>query len=260
MERVLHTYHEPSPELTGYYDSDRLIETWERAWADAGWRTRILTLAEAREHPRWPGYDADIHRLPTINPRSYEDTNYHRWMAMAVVGGGFMSDTDVLLLGHWEPRADPGLTVYSIDYLEGDGACPCFVHGAAADYEAACDYFAGAAEWAGGWRHVSDQELLRAGRLLYDLRPEVLTYGDPRLAAEGRAVHLKNDAIRSERGTKSERVARLYSELTRPRPWWRALVRRADAASRTQRPATSRTTSQARPLIPRTLRARRELG
>jgi hypothetical protein len=213
MKKVLHTYHETLPQLAEYYDGARLLELWRRSWARFGWRTVVLSRGDAERHPKWPDYAAAVSKFPTTNLKGYEAANYHRWMAMAVVGGGFMSDADVLPLADWRPETHPGFTIYSVDHLEQDGICPCFVHGDAAQYDAICDHFAAAGAWAGSYRHVSDQELLRARRIPFNIRHDVLTYDDPRIAAVGKAAHFKNDAIRSESGTKSERVARLYARF-----------------------------------------------
>ena len=74
------------------------------------------------------------------------------------------------------------------------------------------DDFAASLSWAGDLRHVSDQELLRAGRVPLEVTPDVLTYRDPRMEL-AKAVHFKTDALANECGTKSERVARLYLAL-----------------------------------------------
>lgn len=211
MSRILYTYHDAVPELSGYYDADRLLALWARAWERCGWRTVRLDRATAARHPRWAEYAASVGRLPTRNARAYEDANYHRWMAMAMVGGGLMADPDVLPLVDWHPEPGGKLTVYSVDYLEGDGLCPCFVHGTAAQYEQACGYFVEAARRGVVAAHASDQDLLRVGGPPVDVRPDVLTYGDPRMA-EARAIHYKTSAIRDEPGTKSERIARLHRD------------------------------------------------
>jgi hypothetical protein len=215
MSRVLYTYHESVPDLAPYYDADELLRLWTQAWSRVGWQPVVLTRLDAEKHPSWPDYSAAVHQLPTLNARSYEDANYHRWLAMAVVGGGFMSDPDVLPLVEWQPETPESLTIYSVDHLEQDGICPCFVHGTTAQYEKMCTYFHDAVQWATSARHVSDQELLRARRMPFNVRHDVLTHGDPRISEVARAVHFKNDAIRSEDGTKSQRMARLYRPLAR---------------------------------------------
>lgn len=208
---VIHTYHEPVEEIAAWYDVDALLDRWRAAWAAAGWEPVVLDRDTAARHRWWTSYSTIVATFPTRNAPAYEAANFHRWLAMAVVGGGILTDADVLpSRPGWRPEppvAGP-VVVHSVDYLAGDRPCPCFVQGSAAGFDAMCRAFAeaGAAATVEGLDHVSDQDLLQTGRVSAEVRDDVLTFGDPRQATAA-AVHFKTDSLVHLQGAKSERIA-----------------------------------------------------
>jgi hypothetical protein len=90
---VVYTYYEALPGMTG---QGEIIRLWEQSWRKRGWTPRILTPRDAKAHPRFAEFDARINTYPTANNRQYENCCYHRWLALAQVGGGWMTDTDVI--------------------------------------------------------------------------------------------------------------------------------------------------------------------
>eukprot|EP00634_Sargassococcus_sp_CCMP2135_P004738 CAMPEP_0198665950 /NCGR_PEP_ID=MMETSP1467-20131203/62743_1 /TAXON_ID=1462469 /ORGANISM="unid. sp., Strain CCMP2135" /LENGTH=298 /DNA_ID=CAMNT_0044402571 /DNA_START=32 /DNA_END=928 /DNA_ORIENTATION=- len=73
-----------------------MLEIWARSWKASGWETRILTLSDAQSHPQYYWYLERFMELPTVNPKEYELACFLRHVAMAALGGGWMSDYDVL--------------------------------------------------------------------------------------------------------------------------------------------------------------------
>lgn len=72
---------------------EKLLHAWEDAWQSNGWKTRILTEADAREHPEFK----TLHeKLLSVGVSDYNQRCFWRWLAMAVEsnvdGGGWMSD------------------------------------------------------------------------------------------------------------------------------------------------------------------------
>ena len=71
------------------------VEMWKTLWANAGWKPVVLSEEHASAHPDYDDMKARFATFPTTNPTGYEVACYLRYLAMAVVGGGFMSDYDV---------------------------------------------------------------------------------------------------------------------------------------------------------------------
>lgn len=67
---------------------DKMIKVWEDSWRDAGWHTRILTIDDAKLHPEFSFIDSYVKNFTTDE---YNKACYYRWLAMAAVGGGWMS-------------------------------------------------------------------------------------------------------------------------------------------------------------------------
>ena len=79
-------------------DTDRkLLELWAEEWTIAGFDAKILTLDDARKHPSFPTYERVLREQTKLyKPLEYNYMCFFRWLAMAAIGGGYMSDNDVL--------------------------------------------------------------------------------------------------------------------------------------------------------------------
>src|SRR5574343_993366 len=89
------TYFNPVPEMD-VSTEHKLIVLWQHAWRMSGYEPVILTHLHADAHPQWAEVDELVRSFPTVNPVDYELACWHRWLALAQVGGGLMVDYDVI--------------------------------------------------------------------------------------------------------------------------------------------------------------------
>lgn len=105
----IYSYYAEVPDLNRF-DELKLITVWREAWTAAGWEPFVLSEWYARKHPLYAALDELVSKLPSTNPARYERACYMRWLALAAIGGGWMSDYDCFpapgLLG--TPTIDTG--------------------------------------------------------------------------------------------------------------------------------------------------------
>ena len=87
-----------------YYDDfknrkDPLIDLWRESWSKHGWTPVVLTPEDVKPHPNHAAFVEAVARLPTVNNRKYELACYVRHLAMSMVGGGLLTDYDVMCYG-----------------------------------------------------------------------------------------------------------------------------------------------------------------
>ena len=122
----IYTYYAPLKH--GNSAETRLIELWKVNWKRSGWEPVVLDETHARKHPDYEDLVVKLRNLPSINPEGYELACYLRYLAVAAMGGGFMSDFDLFNYGF--PRQDP----YPRITLFARPAVPCLVSGPAEGY------------------------------------------------------------------------------------------------------------------------------
>lgn len=80
-------------------DTDKsMIRAWEQSWKTAGYDPRVLTTADAAQHPEYAQYKLAMEAtLATSSVRKPQELIpcYLRYLAMNVVGGGMMVDLDM---------------------------------------------------------------------------------------------------------------------------------------------------------------------
>lgn len=111
----------------------KLLLTWKSAWRAAGWNPKILTLEDAQTHPDYEELDEKLD-LDVVPFGYYDKLCFMRWLAMASVGGGWMSDYDTFPLRGLEDTSIPNggkLTLY--DTVRAGGV-PSVVSGSAEEY------------------------------------------------------------------------------------------------------------------------------
>jgi len=134
----IYTYYAYIPEFTNR--ELEIIKHWKQSWKNNGWNPIVLSINTAKKHPKFNWYTSEISKKPFMNMYDYEIACFHRWIAMAQVGGGVMSDYDCL---------NNGLKPDNIqDYIKGGKMTiyeppfvPCLVSGSKKEYERILDLF-----------------------------------------------------------------------------------------------------------------------
>lgn len=132
---IMHTFFEPvEGGCCGMSEEghDRLLQGWKRAWEERGWETRILTQKDAEQHIH---FNVLTERLTELGISVYNQRCYWRWLAMSVVGGGWMTDYDTF------PITLDGESALDIERDLGGGfksyamAVPCLIHASQTEWE-----------------------------------------------------------------------------------------------------------------------------
>lgn len=137
------SYFSPVKELN-FEDEFRLMSLWNDRWRAIGFDPYVLQEWQARKHPYFEEFDAAVSKLPTTNPKTYELACYHRHLALAQVGGGWMLDHDVF------PRASKEEIEEIFKCLESPfkiqilqtPCCPAVLHASAEMALFACKFMA----------------------------------------------------------------------------------------------------------------------
>tara|TARA_Y100000592_G_C5414442_1_gene289851 strand:+ start:258 stop:1082 length:825 start_codon:yes stop_codon:yes gene_type:complete len=100
-KKIIHTYHnnikEWSPNSVLHKENMKQLLEWEKTWKNAGWETRILSSKDI-DYSKFK-IDKIMKNIPLGRSRDYDYHCYLRHFAMASVGGGWMSDHDLIPLG-----------------------------------------------------------------------------------------------------------------------------------------------------------------
>lgn len=95
---TIHTYYQS---WKGKKKDDEIaanitLEIWKTAWTKAGWTPRIISEDDASSHPEFEALKEQFSTFPSANSAKYELNCFLRYVAMANIGGGWMTDFDVL--------------------------------------------------------------------------------------------------------------------------------------------------------------------
>jgi len=117
----------------------KLIKAWQSHWHDAGWNPRVLTTKDAEQHAQYDDFVAKVDKIALIGEGGafgrFNRLNIIRWLAMAAVDGGFMSDYDVFPIRKSSSISSlqkGDFTVY--DASPGDGGIPSLMSGSAKEW------------------------------------------------------------------------------------------------------------------------------
>lgn len=171
----IHTFHD---NIGREASNVPLVYLWKERWERQGWEAVVLDRNDAQKHPDWARMATAFDRLPTVNGKPYEFACYIRWLAMEVVGGGWMCDYDVIPYDFKPRPPTERLTLWN------GGACPCLVSGSAAEYRRLAERFAGWTPTAKDMAfkpgpHCSDQNICDQIPGEYDVQSAVVQYLDP---------------------------------------------------------------------------------
>lgn len=139
------------------------LELWKSSWRQAGWTPQVVSKADAARHPL---YDKIVSKFDDPELGDYAH-HFLRWLAVAVKGGGYMSQYFVANVNHEAPSTSKTgkgcsvlpnkgrLTVYEYPFV------PSIVSGSSGEFEKAIDYFVStlvdlrgpAYEFYTGWAH-----------------------------------------------------------------------------------------------------------
>ncbi|KAJ8021936.1 hypothetical protein HOLleu_39280 [Holothuria leucospilota] len=149
---TIYTYFQKDPDTNpdSVNENNKILYLWEKAWSLAGWKPRILTEEDAKRHPNYEELRRKFWAFPTVNRKEYEIACFMRYLAMATVGGGWMSDYDVLpfrLSGCTEPLNEGGYTVY-------DSFVPSLVSGTSQEFTRVANVMADV-DWTAQPKHFS---------------------------------------------------------------------------------------------------------
>ncbi|KAJ8020576.1 hypothetical protein HOLleu_40205 [Holothuria leucospilota] len=97
---IIYTYYQKQSNIAekDIKEHSDTINVWKRTWSEAGWTPYVLSEDEAKTHPEYDKLHEKFFALPTVNRKEYEMACFLRHVAMAAVGGGWMSDYDVIPL------------------------------------------------------------------------------------------------------------------------------------------------------------------
>lgn len=155
------TYYDPIP---GNKDPKELIELWKELWSAQGWKPVVLGVKDAMDCLQYKPFRSKIAQLPTVNHPIYERACYLRHLAMVNVGGGLLTDYDVMPrkftpVEAREVSEDRGLTLLEPTRV------PCAVKASKAGFQRIVDYISNykisVEDMHMGKPHTSDMEILR---------------------------------------------------------------------------------------------------
>jgi hypothetical protein len=185
VKHPVYTYYVPIGTEKEEASQTAMIHHWRSSWATQGWEAVVLGIDDAEAHPFFEEYNAAVQRLPTTNSQEYEMACYHRWLAVAHRGGGFMSDYDVVNYSFSARPPHTRLAVYEQTY-DTKGVTPSVVGGDAAGFYDMCLCFAtcdvqGVLGEEKGRPHTSDMIALQKmyHRFAYQVVPLCKQYGVP---------------------------------------------------------------------------------
>eukprot|EP00549_Striatella_unipunctata_P001312 CAMPEP_0118686640 /NCGR_PEP_ID=MMETSP0800-20121206/7928_1 /TAXON_ID=210618 ORGANISM="Striatella unipunctata, Strain CCMP2910" /NCGR_SAMPLE_ID=MMETSP0800 /ASSEMBLY_ACC=CAM_ASM_000638 /LENGTH=547 /DNA_ID=CAMNT_0006583713 /DNA_START=54 /DNA_END=1698 /DNA_ORIENTATION=+ len=114
----------------------QLLDNWKSAWSSAGFEPQVLTLQDAERHPRYEEFMEIMSGITLIGDGTpegrYNELCFLRWLAMASVGGGMMSDYDVFPVKdaiNIRSILGDGSSFITLDLVPGYGGMPCLMFG-----------------------------------------------------------------------------------------------------------------------------------
>ena len=92
--RTVFTFFHPT--VDNPIEQKAILSLWEQGWRSQGWNPVVLTLRDAIAHGKYNEVNANIERFPTAKNKLAMRNRWMRWLALDTVGGGLMSEYDVI--------------------------------------------------------------------------------------------------------------------------------------------------------------------
>jgi hypothetical protein len=189
----VYTYYQP---LAGFGKQVELINLWKKSWAQNGWKPVVIGSDQAqRDWKEFKRVLSAAEKLPTKNPRTYENNCYLRHLAMKNAGGGLMTDYDVMNYG-FVPGDVPVKPCKDMLFLD-PSKVPCALYGHSDAYAEICDKFVAAStgEFPIDAGHTSDMLIIMAG-IYGEVKPVVVEFGAPGWE-DAKLVHFSTSRVGS---------------------------------------------------------------
>lgn len=92
---IVYSYYNPVPGIDHGQEAG-LIILWQKSWRACEFLPVMLTHQQADAHPRAKEFVEIVSKFPSSNPAGYDLSCWMRWLAFAQVGGGLMTDYDII--------------------------------------------------------------------------------------------------------------------------------------------------------------------
>lgn len=154
MSNKVFTYHEVMP---SHADQTPLLALWAEGWRKRGWEPVVLDNSHARQHPKYNEHYQRFYDYPTVNPKPYEMACYLRWLAFEAVGGGYMTDADVMNYNFHVPQE------VGVPTIHDPHGVPCMVSASAKHAHEIADFLFNSTHVGdyNGRPHTSDMIILQ---------------------------------------------------------------------------------------------------
>lgn len=188
----------------GSKEHNEVVDYWQEVWQANGWKTRVLTLADAQHSSSFNDIWFKASELPTVNNRDFERACFIRWCAFSQWDGA-IADSDVF------PRVAYAPSEFETPYTADPCGGPGFMVGTRSDYEyivhAILNYRVKPTDLAFGQPHVSDLTVLQNDH--HFTRNNDIACWSQEGWEQRPLVHFGNAYINKLLGTKMEKIKRL---------------------------------------------------
>jgi hypothetical protein len=202
------TYYSPVSQIEEQPQRE-LLELWKKSWSRYGWEPVILGRDDAKESEWYQVILDNVKEFPTSNPRDYELSCFLRWAAMEAIGGGIMTDYDVMNYGFETLGIKPDdKSIFPLHCMERH--VPSVVYGGRQAYRVICGLFSNYIP-SSHERQVSDMTILErsAGMGVWEDVGGVLQYSEPGWEANA-LVHYSSHCLRGVSGrSKADKIQSL---------------------------------------------------
>ena len=113
---TVYTYYEPI--LPGQVEE---IAIWRQSWERYGWQAVVLGPEALQGYAGLADLERRFSQFPTHNVKRYEMACFLRWLALALVGGGLLTDYDCVNIGFTPEQYDAAIADKRLFSFSGGG-------------------------------------------------------------------------------------------------------------------------------------------